>query len=662
MKHQSKKKSVNAATKNTKRHEKIFVALSMVFFTVFPFIARITVMKVTPDEQYYFVTQNGYISDIALFSKEIAIAAFAAIAVLFFIGERIFSDRPEPFDKEICGKLKVPLALIGLMTVFATLSMILSSNVQVAFRGVHTEFEGWIALLSYVIVFIFGLYYMRNEDCVELFKHFVVAVSIVTGVLCCIELFVKPILEFRLVQHLISSEKYRELAESIESKYFTGQSALMFNNPGFLGGFAALILPIDIALAVEAKKLWLRVIRIVASALLCVALYGSASKASWVAVVFWILAMTVILLIKALAKRRFFSHATGNGRNDHVVNNSNKSAQNCDSTTNLKSLAIVAVTFVSCIITFFGASALTRIKNGDNVIYESGPAAVSEKLYRLDSATLTDGVLTFKSGENTLVCSIDLREFFEHMDGPYSDESFIDCIIVSDGEKIIEGRKDSVYENERLEMRLPGFSPDDERFDMITIATEGQMTYFCFGYDGPAQFAMTNTGFKSFAQDDILEDTITQPAVTGLESIYGFATGRGYIWAQSLPVMADSLFIGKGCGNFPFYFRQNEIVGLLNTHGSMKYVIDRPHNWYVQAFISNGLPYLLCMIALFVIVVMKGLKRVIKNEAGIFEIGLLVGIAAFMTAGLINDSCITVNPVFWLVFGVSARRFVATNH
>ena len=162
MKHRSKKNSVKTATKDTRRYEKIFVALSMVFFTVFPFIARITVMKVTPDEQTYFVTQNGYISDIALYSKEIAIAAFAAIAVLFFIGERIFSDRPEPFDREALSKLKIPLILIGLMTVFATFSMLLSSNIEVAFRGIHSEFEGWLALFSYVIVFIFGLYYMRK--------------------------------------------------------------------------------------------------------------------------------------------------------------------------------------------------------------------------------------------------------------------------------------------------------------------------------------------------------------------------------------------------------------------------------------------------------------------------------------------------------------------
>ncbi|MCR5431463.1 MAG: O-antigen ligase family protein [Lachnospiraceae bacterium] len=625
MKYQRKGKSITSVGRESKRYEKIFVAVAMVFFTVFPFIARVSVMKVTSEEEAYFITQNGYISDIALYSKEIAVVAFAAIAILFFIGERIFTDHPEPFDREAFKRLKVPLILIGVMTFFSTLSMIFASNGEVAFRGVFTEFEGLLAILSYILIFLFGMYYLRKEDCIEFFKHFVVAVSFIAGVLCCVELFVKPILEFRFVQHLISPEKYIELAESIESKYFAGQSALMFNNPGFLGSFAALFLPIDIALVAEAKRRPVKSIRIIASALMCVALYGSASKASWIAVVISVAVMALFVVLKWIH-------------------------------TDIIRIVHVTLTLVICVAAFALSSVLVAAKTEGIETYESGPAAVSDDIYRLDRATLTNGVLEFASGDDTLVCSVDFDKFDEYMIGEHSDSSFVDCIVFSDGERVLTEREDSFYENARLGMFLVGTTPVDERFDMITVATEGQMVYFCFGYDGPAQFAMTADGFKSFAQGDILEDAIPQPAVTGFESIYGFGTGRGYIWVQSLPVMAGSLFIGKGCGNFPFYFIQNEIVGLLNTHGSMKYVIDRPHNWYIQSFVSNGLPYLICMLVLFAGVLIKGGKLGLRKKLGIFDIGLLAGVTAFMIAGLINDSCITVNPLFWLVLGVTVRR------
>ena len=625
MKHQHTRKTIKPAGKETPLYEKIFVGLSMAFFTAFPFLARLVVMRVSESEQTFFSTQNGLISDVALYSKEIAIAAFAAIAVLFFIGERIFTDKPEPLNRDYLKKLMVPLALVGVMTLFAALSFAFSAEKEVAWRGVFTEYEGFLALLSYVVVFMFGLYYLRKGDCVEFFKHFAVVVSIIAGILCCIELFYKPILEFRFIQHLISSEKYTALAESIESRYFTGQAALLFNNPGFLGGFAALLLPIDIALAVEAKNKPIKVARIVAAALISVALYGSDSKAAWVS-----LLVTVPLM-------SFFMIRNSKDRKSGLI--------------------VLGITLAAAVAVFAitGVAVRAGLKEGEG---QSSVTGQTGELFKLDKAELKDGVLYFTSGEDTLVCSVDSDRFFDY-DHSYVDEiAYVDCIVLKDGEGRTLDRQFSRFDNDRVELHLEGVAPKDPRFDMITVATEGQMVYFCFGYEGPAQFAMFEEGFKSFAQEDILEDSIPQPAVTGFESLYGFGTGRGYIWVQSLPVMKDSLLLGKGCGNFVFNFRQNELVGLLNTHGSMKYVIDRPHNWYLQVFVSNGLPFLICMLVLFAIIVIKGIRLAIRKEAGAFELGLLAGVLTFMITGLINDSCVTVNPLFWLVLGLTARRIL----
>ena len=214
----------------------------------------------------------------------------------------------------------------------------------------------------------------------------------------------------------------------------------------------------------------------------------------------------------------------------------------------------------------------------------------------------------------------------------------------------------SRFDNNRVDLHLEGVAPADTRFDMITVATEGRMVYFCFGYDGPAQFAMTEDGFRSFIQGEKLEDSIPQPKVTGLERFYSFGTGRGYIWIQSLPVMSECLLIGKGCGNFAFNFVQNEMVGLLNTNGSTKYVIDRPHNWYIQSFVSNGLPYVLCMLALFVFVLLRFIAMACRKTLESFDAGLFGACLGFMITGIINDSCVTVNPVFWMLFGVAVIR------
>ena len=123
------------------------------------------------------------------------------------------------------------------------------------------------------------------------------------------------------------------------------------------------------------------------------------------------------------------------------------------------------------------------------------------------------------------------------------------------------------------------------------------------------------------------------------------------------------------------YFRQNEIIGLLNTHGSCKYVIDRPHNWYIQIACSAGVPALIAVLVLFISYIIcfgkryKGAcagksdgKTGTTNETGIgpkidlLDIGLFAGLVGFMVCGLINDSCITVNPMFWLFLGWAVGR------
>ena len=134
----------------------------------------------------------------------------------------------------------------------------------------------------------------------------------------------------------------------------------------------------------------------------------------------------------------------------------------------------------------------------------------------------------------------------------------------------------------------------------------------------------------------------------------------------------DSLLIGGGNGTFAFRFKQNEIVGLLNTHGSCKYVMDRPHNWYLQIACSAGIPALICVLALFIWYLVTFIKHyrvklnLVGNKQGssvaeingisVMDIGLFAGIIGFLLCGMINDSCVTVNPWFWMLFGTAVAR------
>ncbi|MBO4782568.1 MAG: hypothetical protein J5522_09235, partial [Lachnospiraceae bacterium] len=64
--------------------------LFTLFWVIYPYIARVLIKKVPDIEKEYFATSNGYIIDLLLFCKEVALAVFVGGCILYFIGERIF--------------------------------------------------------------------------------------------------------------------------------------------------------------------------------------------------------------------------------------------------------------------------------------------------------------------------------------------------------------------------------------------------------------------------------------------------------------------------------------------------------------------------------------------------------------------------------------------
>ncbi len=605
-------------------YDRWFSIISLIFMCVFPFIARLTILKIPENEQLIFTSTNGFIVDIALFSKEIAIALFSGLAILFFAGEFVFPDRPRRLDRSRIKSLRVPLVCLSGMLILELISFFLSENRSTALFGVNSEYEGLIALISYIVLLFIGILYFNAPYARKYLSHAAILLSLITGLLSFIELCCKPILEFTFFQHLISAKENYVIAESIKNLYFEGQSSLLFNNPGFLGSFTALLLPIDLAITLDSEDAFSfpkAILRTASVGFLSVAMYGSNSKAAWISMIVSLPVVSFFAIKKAPKK----------------------------GTVIIKLVASAALGAVL----IFASITLGAGKTGNTSSEPSSPQSTvkadvsdnsSQKLFKLDKAELIGGELFFTSGENTLHLILDVSKLDEYEMTGASPDSFVDCITLTDGDNKTLERLPSSIDNDRLDFHMNGIRPDDERFEAVTIATDERMLYVHFGYEGTAPFAMLN-GFRAFAQGSETTDYIVQPAITGFEHFYGFATGRGYIWVQSLPILFECLLIGKGCGNFPFCFRQNEIVGLLNTHGSCKYVIDRPHNMYLQYAVSNGIPALILMLVLFVLCLIKSFRS--RN------IGLFAGLLGFMITALINDSCITAAPVFWFALGVA---------
>ena len=637
-------------------YRQVFLIACAVFWVIYPFIARLVINTIPEIEKKYFSNSNGKIIDLLLYAKEIALAGFAAAVILYFLGERIFPDNIEKLDWERFKRIKKPLIFMGLYAVFSILSFLMSDYKETAFWGSNSEYEGLLAILSYVLVFMFALYYLKPEkekskavSATDIFRTAVVVLCIIAGILTIVEIYYKPILEISFVQDLISPEKYSNLAHSIKNENFIGQICLTFNNPGFLGGFCALIIPVCFVISQEGKALK-RWICTVAEGLLILAVKWSDSKVA-------IVALAVFFPISAVLS--FFVL----GRNDYRSEAGQKPST--DSVKIKRRNLIISFISVSVIgITMIVLSKIlptysSRVRPEGNT--GSTASTSSTGLYKLSKAEIINGVLKLESGDKLLEVRID-KETLAECYADYNNSDFSECLVFSDGKNVIEERVPAVLKATNIRGEKKGFTFTDERYKDIKVCVEKELIIFDFGYSGTVEFYIRDERIKIFGQGSSLLDEIPQPAVKGLESIYKFGTGRGYIWAQALPILKASTIFGGGNGTFAFRFRQNEIVGLLNTHGSCKYVIDRPHNWYLQIACSDGIPALIGVLALFVMYFIRFLKRFFTkkkenaSELCLLDVGLFSGLVGFMLCGFINDSCITVNPIFWLFLGWAVAR------
>jgi hypothetical protein len=134
-----------------------------------------------------------------------------------------------------------------------------------------------------------------------------------------------------------------------------------------------------------------------------------------------------------------------------------------------------------------------------------------------------------------------------------------------------------------------------------------------------------------------------------------WGNGRGFIWARSFPLAWKALFCGYGPDTYVLYFPQNDFLAKIRAGYSVGWLVDKPHNLFLQTAINTGGISLLALIALFGRYIFSSLWSLSKFGVVGFpgEAGATVTMAvlAYLVTGFFNDSSVSVAPVFWVLLG-----------
>lgn len=197
----------------------------------------------------------------------------------------------------------------------------------------------------------------------------------------------------------------------------------------------------------------------------------------------------------------------------------------------------------------------------------------------------------------------------------------------------------------------PAQSEDNSNFIIISIDQQEKNWVF----------RLTNEGvlYNNELGNPIKLESVT-PFI-GWEDNINFGSGRGYIWSRTLPMMKETVLLGHGADTYCLYFPHQDYTGKYNAGWNINLIVDKPHNMYMGMWTGTGgisvIAFLIILLFYFVQTIKLYWRKDIETFSDFVGLGIALGVLGFATSGVVNDSSVSVMPMFYALLGSG----IATN-
>ncbi len=534
--------------------------------------------------------------DIFLHGKMVAFQIVAAVTLGLAVWKLI---KLEPEKRKQSLRYFIPILLY---LCFVILSTIFSDNIMYSLTGSMDAKEPLGVLAGYVIVAFYAYIAVENlQDVISLTTAAVFGSCgmVFVGIMQTIG---KDVLALEGVQRLIASKEILEVIDQYGPFHLTfpvGQAYGTLFNPNYVGTYVAMYVPLVLIGVVLYKQWWKKMVCGTAFVGLLVMLFASQSRTGLIAIVA-VIAMLVIFLGRELLKRWYI-----------VV----------------PALVVVVVGFL--------------------VLDASRNHLLTERLKEMFALQASEdsvsGVDTTGQGVRVLYKDTEFTVQMEVVGGSFA-------YVVSEN-----GQAKTVTYNEDGSYGYVTLSNGDE----IAIQTATYENKYAFGIViNNRNFYFTNQlteGDYKYINTEIgrLDECVIPANVfPGYEAV---ASGRGYVWGRTIPLLLNNFVVGSGPDTFTIVFPQNDYVARYKS-GFDNVIFTRPHNFYLQIGVQTGVLSLIAFLVFYGIYFVGCCRRYfVKKFNGMEQwIGFAVFLCTvgFMVSGLANDSLIVVTPVFYVLLGM----------
>jgi O-antigen ligase len=490
----------------------------------------------------------------------------------------------------------VPLAAYALL---AILSAVFSKYPSFSYKGSMDQFESIFALLGYCIIVYYVYLNLNTERELQLLLQVMICVALIMSLIGVLQFMGYDPFTSELGYRLIVPSEYRG-ENAIEASFGSKRVYMTLFNPNYVGVYIALVTPIILSLMFFQKsKIWI-ILSALAVLGLLICEFGSLSLAGLLG----LCAATVMMVI--FLRRYLFK----------------------------KPRVAIAV----MVLLLSGILAMNMATGNFLVNKLKGMFQTSTVEYSLTNIeTMDDGIsLTYK--DKQIKVSNDV------------DESGVMSLIVTDqNDNLLITNYDisaNCYRIADQQLSELGLGFDTTQPGIFYIEAEGTRYRFSNMLEDGTYYYL-----NQFNKWDKLE-TAPSSLFRGYES---FASGRGYIWSRTIPLLKDYIILGSGPDTFVTAFPQDDYMNL-NRSGFAGQTLTKPHNLYLQIAVQTGMLSLIAFLVFYGMYFVSSFRLYIRSQFdSYFEksgVAIFIGTVAYMITGLTNDSSITVAPIFWTLMGV----------
>lgn len=536
--------------------------------------------------------------DMFSYYKMVFLLLFTFVGVAAYI----YLHRENPFEKARY-KYYIP---VGAFSLFALLSAFLSEYRQVAFFGFLERYEGTFVLLAYSVILFLAMNVFRGEKTIRILFGFILSSAAIISVIGIFQYFGMDLFQTGFFLRMITPPSLKELGGQLVSKVNPKTIYSTLYNPNYVGSYMAMVIPMIIVLIIWAKKLSHKLLLGALLALAVINLIGCDSRAGLVGTVFTVFVLMVVYRRKIL-KHKWIA------------------------------LAVVLAAAVGLWAFNFATSGslfnriermLTLEGKEDN---DEAIAALHRTLAGINDIRLDDKKAEIVTEKGTIKITLNNG-----------------ALGVTDGND-----EDLTAEFEDNIVRIT-----DERFSNVKLsikADEGVMLVYYNDYE-LMNIILTQEGLKSTSNRWMTYRNGREIEAFGFEGMETLGSNRGYIWSRTLPLLKDTIFVGKGPDTFAIYFPQYDFLNKLKYYQLGNMFVDKAHNMYLQTALQTGILSLLAMLVLFGMYVVSSIKVYWKEDftsyLPVAGVACFAAFCGYIVAGFMNDSNVSVSPVFWVLLGL----------